>query len=106
MTRKFVSDALESIHESASALQVIGAIGKTTMRRFDKACIAVVPEQIPPAQIKAIRERNQVSQPVFASYLNTSASTVKKWESGEKHPSGMALKLLSIVHKHGIEILA
>jgi len=38
--------------------------------------------------------------------LNTSASTVKQWESGEKRPSGMALKLLSIVQKHGLEILA
>lgn len=47
-----------------------------------------------------------VSQPVFDRYLNTSASTVKKWESGEKQPSGMALKLLSIVQKHGLEILA
>jgi putative transcriptional regulator len=46
-----------------------------------------------------------VSQPVFARYLNTSASTVKKWESGEKQPSGMALKLLSIVRKHGLQIL-
>jgi len=47
-----------------------------------------------------------VSQPVLARYLNTSASTVKKWEAGDKHPSGMALKLLSIVQKHGLEILA
>jgi putative transcriptional regulator len=47
-----------------------------------------------------------VSQPVLARYLNTSASTVKKWETGDKHPSGMALKLLSIVQKHGLEILA
>lgn len=52
------------------------------------------------------RERSKVSQPVFARYLNTSASMVKQWESGEKHPRGMALKLLSLVQKHGIEILA
>jgi putative transcriptional regulator len=57
-------------------------------------------------QIKALRERNNVSQPVFARYLNTSASTVKKWEAGDKQPSGMALKLLSIVEKHGLEILS
>lgn len=43
---------------------------------------------------------------MFARYLNTSASRVKKWETGEKHPNGMALKLLSIVQKHGIEMLA
>jgi len=106
MSKKFKSEALESIHESASALHAIGAISKTTMRQFDESCIAPVPADIPAEQIKRIREHSNVSQPVFARYLNTSASTVKQWESGEKHPSGMALKLLSIVQKHGIEILA
>ncbi|QJI31418.1 DNA-binding transcriptional regulator [Pseudomonas sp. ADAK18] len=106
MTKKFESEALESIHESATALYSIGAISKTTLRQFDEACLAPVPVQIPAEQIKQIRERSHVSQPVFARYLNTSASTVKQWESGEKQPSGMALKLLSIVQKHGLEILA
>src|ERR1700738_4584764 len=50
-----------------------------------------------PNQIKYIRQREKVSQPVFAEYLNASASTIKKWESGEKHPTGPALKLLNIV---------
>jgi DNA-binding transcriptional regulator YiaG len=62
--------------------------------------------QNPAEQIKQIRERSHVSQSVFARYLNTSASTIKQWELGEKQPSGMALKLLSIVQKHGLEILA
>jgi len=56
-------------------------------------------------EIKEIRERNHVSQPVFARYLNTSKSTVQKWEIGAKRPSGMALKLLSVVQKHGLHIL-
>jgi putative transcriptional regulator len=43
---------------------------------------------------------------VFARYLNTSESTVEKGESGAKKPSGAALKLLSIVEKHDIQILA
>jgi putative transcriptional regulator len=47
-----------------------------------------------------------VSQPVFARYLNTSESTVQKWESGSKQPSGMALKLLAVVQKHGLGVLA
>jgi putative transcriptional regulator len=105
MAKKFKSEAFESIHSSASALLAIGAIDKATMREFDESCIAEVP-QIQAAQIKRIRERNHVSQPIFARYLNTSPSTVKQWEAGDKHPSGMALKLLAIVEKHGIEILA
>lgn len=59
-----------------------------------------------PAQIKAIREKHHVSQPVFARYLNTSESTVEKWERGANRPSGAALKLLAVVQKHGLEILA
>ncbi|MBP5944351.1 MULTISPECIES: helix-turn-helix domain-containing protein [Pseudomonas] len=106
MSKKFKSEVFESIHESASALLSVGAISKATMREFDDSCLATVPDAIQADQIKALRERNNVSQPVFARYLNTSASTVKQWESGDKHPSGMALKLLSIVQKHGLQILA
>lgn len=101
---KFKSAASESIHESVQALFDVGAIDKTTMREFDKSCLIETPE-IKPEQIKAIRERNHVSQPVFARYLNTSKSTVQKWEVGTKRPSGMALKLLAVVQKHGLHIL-
>lgn len=102
---KFKSDAFEAIHASAVALQKVGAIGPVTMRKFDVSCLTV-PTALEPAQIKRIRESAHVSQPVFARYLNTSESTVQKWESGIKQPSGMALKLLVVVQKHGLEVLA
>jgi putative transcriptional regulator len=102
---KFKSDAFEAIHTSASALLKIGAISKTTMRGFDENCL-VQPAEIKPQQIKKLRETHHVSQPIFARYLNTSQSTVQKWETGAKRPSGMALKLLAVVQKHGLEVLA
>lgn len=102
--RQYKSKAMEAIHSSASALHKIGAIDKVTMHDFDQSCLIAVPN-ISPTQIKKIREENRVSQPVFAQYLNTSKSTVQKWEIGVKMPSGMALKLLSIVQKHGLHIL-
>ena len=102
--RKFKSDAFEAIHASASALHRVGAIGKATMREFDESCLAA-PTPLEPRQIKRIRENSHVSQPVFARYLNTSESTVDKWETGAKRPSGMALKLLAIVQKHGLGVL-
>ncbi|MEI6708629.1 MAG: hypothetical protein WCK96_16015 [Methylococcales bacterium] len=46
-----------------------------------------------------------VSQSVFASLLNTNVSTVQKWEAGQKRPTGMALKLLHLVQKKGLEIV-
>ena len=102
--RKFKSDLSEAIHSSAAALHKVGAVDKATMRHFDASCLAA-PAALSPAEIKRLRERNHVSQPVFARYLNTSESTVEKWETGAKKPSGMALKLLSIVQKHGLEVL-
>jgi putative transcriptional regulator len=75
--RKFNSDAFEGIHTSASALRKVGAITKATMRDFDKACLTA-PVSFRPQQIKQHREKNHVSQPVFARYLNTSKITVEK----------------------------
>ena len=102
---KYKSDAFEAIHSGAAGMFRVGTIDKATMRRFDESCLTV-PPPIEPAQIKQLRETNNVSQPVFARYLNTSESTVEKWETGAKKPSGIALKLLSLVRKHGLQHLA
>jgi len=103
--RKYKSDAFEAIYSAVEDMYKAGTISKETLRSFDEDCL-VVPPEFEPADIKALREQNHVSQPVFARYLNTSESTVQKWESGAKRPSGMALKLLSIVQKHGLEVLS
>ena len=102
--RKFKTDAFEAIHASAQTLFDVGAINKTTMRDFDRTCVST-PHVLLPEQIKRIRENNRVSQPVFARYLNTSESTVQKWETGAKRPSRMALKLLMVVEKFGLKAL-
>ena len=104
-TRKFKSDAFQAIHSAVAGMDRAGTIDKATMRDFDEACLSVT-AAIAPAEIKQLRESNKVSQPVFARYLNTSESTVAKWETGAKKPSGAALKLLAIVQKHGLQILA
>ncbi|MEY2925666.1 MAG: hypothetical protein RL367_143 [Pseudomonadota bacterium] len=101
---RYKSDAFESIHESAQALYRTGVIEKLTLREFDQACLAPV-TVFAPRDIQKLREANKVSQPVFARYLNTSESTIEKWETGAKRPSGMAIKLLSIVQKHGLQLL-
>ena len=103
--RKYKSDAFEAIHSSVAGMYRAGTIDKATMRSFDASCL-VVPTPMEPHQIKQLRESHHVSQPVFARYLNTSESTVEKWETGAKKPSGMALKLLAVVQKHGLKMLA
>jgi putative transcriptional regulator len=100
---KYRSDVSEAIHSSVAAMYSIETIDKATMREFDKSCL--VPDPFKPREIRKIRQSQKVSQPVFARYLNTSESTVEKWETGVKKTSGMALKLLSIVQKYGLQIL-
>jgi putative transcriptional regulator len=51
-------------------------------------------------RIAMVRERLQLSQPVFAAALNVSPETVKKWEQGTREPDGAALRLLELAETH------
>ena len=95
----------EVIHETAKDLHDAGVMSEQTMREFDAMCLPPV-KHYSPTQIKRIRKRNHASQAVFAAYLNTTPSTVQKWEQGQKQPSGLALKLLNLVDRHGLTLLA
>jgi putative transcriptional regulator len=95
----------EAVLESAKGLLDSGIIDQVTMHEFDALALTPVKE-MSPSQIKKLRSREKVSQPVFAKYLNTSVSTVKKWETGEKHPRGASLKLLNLVARHGLQSVA
>ena len=105
MRKNYRSDAMAAIHETMEALHDTGAIDKQTMRRFDDACLTPI-RPLKPKEIKAIREKENVSQTVFANYLNVTTSLVSKWERGEKRPSGASLKLLSLVEKNGLAAVA
>jgi putative transcriptional regulator len=96
---------LASVHETATGLHKAGVIDKATMREFDALCLTPV-EPLSPDQIRAIREREQVSQPVFAHYLNVRKDAVSKWERGEKRPDGPSLKLLNLVKAKGLRAIA
>lgn len=98
------SDALDSVHQLMGGLHRVGLISQETMRTFDVECLEPRAE-IRPSEIAAIRRAACMSQPVFAAYLGTTKSTVAKWESGEKKPSGPSMRLLEVVAKHGIKIL-
>lgn len=105
MKKNYRSEAMSAIHETMEALRDVGVIGKRTMRQFDDACLTAV-RPLKPKEIRAIRERERVSQTVFANYLNVTSSLVSKWERGEKRPSGASLKLLSLVEKKGLAVVA
>ena len=99
---KTKSGIFEAVHETASDLHRLGFIDKRKMGKFDALCLAPVPEY-DSEKIRARRDHLQLSQSVLAAVLNTSLSTVRKWEIGEKHPSGPSLKLLSLLERKGLE---
>lgn len=100
-----MSDILKSIHRTAKGLKKTGVINKATMRNFDALCLTVVHE-FTPAQVRNLRLKYNLSQPVFAQYFNVSDKLVKKWEQGDSSPRGAALKMLSIAEKKGLEVIA
>lgn len=88
---KFFDDIKEGLEEALAFEQ-----GKTTLRTR----LIDLPE--PPAKytskdIKKMREAKNLSQSVFALYLNVSVKTVRSWESGERIPSQCALRLLELI---------
>jgi putative transcriptional regulator len=101
---QYKSEAFAAVHETMDALYQIEAIDKKTMRDFDSACLADLPEMAP-EDIRALREREHVSQPIFAAYLNVTRNLVSDWERGIRRPGGTALRLLSIVEKRGLDSL-
>lgn len=106
MTTKRItkSEILEAVHETARDLHELGFIDKRKMQKYDAFCLQPVPEY-DQEKIRALRDRYKLSQAVLASVLNTSLSTVRKWEVGDKHPSGPSLKLLNILDRKGLEVL-
>lgn len=101
MTKKYRSDALAAVHETMEALHDIGAIDKQTLREFDDSCLTPV-QPMSPDEIKALRLREHISQPVFARYLNVSKNLVSDWERGVKKPGGPALRLLTVIREKGL----
>jgi putative transcriptional regulator len=105
MSKQYRSKPMASIHETAEGLHAAGVMDKQTMRKFDAACLTPV-QPLSGDEIRALREREGASQAVFARYLNVTTGLVSQWERGEKHPQGASLKLLSLVAKNGLAMVA
>lgn len=103
MNKKYKSDAFAAIHETVEGLYDIGLVDKVTMKEFDEDCLTV--EDISPEEIRKIRTTENLSQPVFALYLNVSKNLISDWERGIKRPGGPALRLLSIIKNNGLDVI-
>jgi len=105
MAKQYKSGLLAAVHESAEALHRVGAVDKRTMKEFDDTCLEPV-KVFSAEEIRILRERERLSQPIFARYLNVTKGIVSAWERGTKKPSGPAMRLLTLVQKNGIESIA
>jgi putative transcriptional regulator len=93
-----------AVLQTSADLYRLGFIDKRKMQRYEVLCLQPVP-QFDSERVKALREKLNLSQAVLASVLNTSLSTVRKWEVNEKHPSGPSSKLLDLLERKGLEVV-
>jgi putative transcriptional regulator len=102
--KKSKSNILNAVYETASDLNRLGFIDKKKMMQYEALCLEPIPNYTP-MQIKKIRNQNHISQSVLANILNTSLSTIRQWEIGNKKPSGPSAKLLNLLERKGLEAL-
>src|SRR5438876_6146001 len=98
------SKIIDAMHQTMNELHSIGLVDKTTMSNFDSYCLPKV-KLYSPIQLKKLRNRFHVSQPVFAAYLNTTSKTIQQWEQGDRKPNSIALRLLNLIDHVGLNIL-
>ena len=104
-TSRLTSELLETAHD----MHAIGLISKSvhekiTMRHRDDIPAGVV-APMSAAKIKALRERANLSQAVFARLLNLTVGYVSQLERGAKRPTGATLALHNVIQRKGIEII-
>lgn len=62
--------------------------------------------QLGPTELRALREREGVSETVFARCLEVLPQTVIAWESGRARPDSNALRLLAAIDDRGLSAVA
>jgi putative transcriptional regulator len=87
VAKKYKSDVSRSVHRAMADLHDIGGVDKTTMREFDRLCLTK-------------------TEMLTAADIGVTTGLISKWECGDKHPSRMALKLLSLVKVKGLAVIA
>ena len=100
-----MSRMLKGVHASAKRLRDAGLLDGLTMREFDALCLPPL-RDYSAADVRRVRAKTRASQAVFAAVLNVGPTTVAAWEQGTKKPSGPAVKLLDLVERKGLGVLA
>ena len=117
MTKKPTKEAKQPFNErvakemaeTADAMLRLGIMTesdhKLTMRDLNRVLPPESPLPLSGADIRGLREKANISQAVFARYLNLTAAHLSKLERGAKHPTGAALVLLNVIRRRGLEVI-
>ncbi|OIO36682.1 MAG: hypothetical protein AUJ74_01125 [Candidatus Omnitrophica bacterium CG1_02_44_16] len=98
------SKVLNMVEEELHAINEVKDVSMS-IREFNKIKY-LPPKHYSRVDVVRLRLKLHISQAVFAHLLNASESTVRKWEIGAKEPGGANSRLLQIVEKKGLEVLA
>lgn len=55
--------------------------------------------KVKPSEVRKAREKLGLSQDKFAGAFGVSASTLRKWEQGQRAPTGAAKTLLKVIER-------
>ena len=58
------------------------------------------PRRYSPELVKATRETLHASQVIFANFIGVAPNTVRDWEQGVKHPSGVARRIMDEIREN------
>lgn len=99
----------EAILETAQGMHGIGVLGRAGYEKITLRHLGVAPgpaaDPISADEIRAMREQANVSQAVFARYLNLTVGYVSQLERGARRPTGPALALLNVIRRKGLEVM-
>lgn len=108
-TKKKLSKFAEAMLETAEDMHRLGimdtpAYEKITLRHLGPEALRVA-KPISGEEIRALRERANLSQAAFARFLNLTTGYVSQLERGVRKPSGPALTLLNVIRRKGLEAI-
>ena len=90
-------DLFAEISEGFAALAKSRS-GKQTLKTH---AVAFKPAPtLTPADLKKLRHKLELSQPLFANILRTNISTLKNWEQGKAKPNAQAALLIGLVKRY------
>ncbi|MBI4582476.1 MAG: helix-turn-helix domain-containing protein [Planctomycetes bacterium] len=92
MSKKLIRDLAKALKEAASF-----ECGEKLNLRVTK--LPPPPKPLKARDIVQLRKNLNMSQAVFAGYINVTPSTVRSWEQGLRQPGKAALKLLHVARK-------